>query len=97
MILKNAIVLFITTCLLILAFYFIKDDMIKSNTEIITKDFKYYELQIDSLNNQVDSLNQELFIKQANISNYEMTLELLKEQDSKAANKFQLILNTQTE
>jgi hypothetical protein len=85
------------TCLLFLAFYFIKDDMIKSNTEIITKDFKYYELQIDSLNNQVDSLNQELFIKQANISNYEMTLELLKEQDSKAADKFQLILNTQTE
>jgi len=71
--------------------------MIKSNTEIIIKDFKYYELQIDSLNNQVDSLNQELFIKQANISNYEMTLELLKEQDSKAADKFQLILNTQTE
>ena len=29
MILKNAIVLFITTCLLFLAFYFIKDDMIK--------------------------------------------------------------------
>ena len=97
MILKNAIVLFITTCLLFLAFYFIKDDMIKSNTEIITKDFKYYELQIDSLNNQLDSLNQELFIKQANISNYEMTLELLKEQDSKAADKFKLILNTQTE
>jgi hypothetical protein len=94
---KNAIVLFLMTCLLFLAFYFIKDDMIKSNTEIITKDFKYYELQIDSLNNQVDSLNQELFIKQANISNYEMTLELLKEQDSKAADKFQLILNTQTE
>jgi len=85
------------TCLLCLSFYFIKDGMIKSNTEIIIKDFKYYELQIDSLNNQVDSLNQELFIKQANISNYEMTLELLKEQDSKAANKFQLILNTQTE
>jgi hypothetical protein len=97
MILKNAIVLFITTCLLILAFYFIKDDMIKSNTEIITKDFKYYELQMDSLNNQLDSLNQELFIKQANISNYEMTLEILKEQDSKAADKFKLILNTQTE
>ena len=97
MILKNAIVLFLTTCLLILAFYFIKDDMIKSNIEIITKDFKYYELQIDSLNNQLDSLNQELFIKQANISNYEMTLEILKEQDSKAADKFKLILNTQTE
>lgn len=71
--------------------------MIKSNTEIITKDIQYYQIQIDSLNNQVDSLNQELFIKQANISNYEMTLELLKEQDSKAADKFQLILNTQTE
>lgn len=97
MIIKNAIVLFITTCLLFLAFYFIKDAMIISNTEIITKDFQYYELQIDSLNNQVDSLNQEIFIKEANISNYEMTLELLKEQDQKAADKFQLILNTQTE
>ena len=97
MILKNAIVLFITTCLLFLAFYFIKYDMIKSNTEIITKDFKYYELQIDSLNNQLDSLNQELFIKQANIGRYEMTLEILKEQDPKSADNFQLILNTQTE
>ena len=97
MIIKNAIVLFITTCLLFLAFYFIKDDMIKSNIEIITKDFKYYELQIDYLNNQLDSLNQELFIKQANIGRYEMTLEILKEQDPKSADNFQLILNTQTE
>lgn len=97
MILKNAIVLFLMTCLLCLAFYFIKDGMIKSNTEIITKDFQYYQMQIDSLNNQVDSLNQELFIKQANMSNYEMALELLKEQDPKSAEKFQLILNTQTE
>lgn len=97
MIIKNAIVLFLMICLLCLSFYFIKDSMIKSNTEIITKDIQYYQIQIDSLNNQVDSLNQELFIKQANISNYEMTLELLKEQDSKAADKFQLILNTQTE
>jgi hypothetical protein len=71
--------------------------MIKSNTEIITKDFQYYQMQIDSLNNQVDSLHQELFIKQANMSNYEMALELLKEQDPKSAEKFQLILNTQTE
>lgn len=94
---KNALILFIITCLFCIAFYFIKDGIIKSNTEIITKDFKYYKLQIDSLNNQVDSLNQELFIKQATIGRYEMGLDILKEQDLKAADKFQLILNTQTE
>mgnify|MGYP000872105735 FL=1 len=97
MILKNAIVLFITTCLLFLAFYFIKDAMIISNTEIITKDFQYYELQIDSLNNQVDSLNADIFNNHTVIGKYEMALELLKEQDPKAADKFKLIFNTQTE
>mgnify|MGYP000864349464 FL=1 len=97
MILKNAIVLFITTCLLFLAFYFIKDAMIISNTEIITKDFQYYELQIDSLNNQVDSLNADIFNNQTVIGKYEMALELLKEQDPKAADKFKLILNNETE
>jgi hypothetical protein len=97
MIIKNAIVLFITTCLLFLAFYFIKDAMIISNSETIIKDFKYYELQIDSLNNQVDSLNADIFNNQTIIGKYEMSLELLKEQDPKAADKFKLILNTQTE
>lgn len=97
MIIKNAIVLFITTCLLFLAFYFIKDDMIKNNSEIITKDFIYYQAQIDSLNNQIDSLNADIFNTQTTIGKYEMTLELLKEQEPKAADKFKLIFNTQTE
>ena len=97
MIIKNAIVLFITTCLLFLAFYFIKDYMIKNNSEIITKDFIYYQAQIDSLNNQIDSLNNDIFNNQVTIGKYEMAFELLKEQDPKAADKFKLILITQTE
>lgn len=97
MIIKNAIVLFLTTCLLFLAFYFIKDAMIISNTEIITKDFQYYELQIDSLNNQIDSLNNNIFNNQVTIGKYEMAFELLKEQDPRAADRFKLILITQTE
>ena len=94
---KNALILFIITCLFCIAFYFINDGIIKSNTQIITKDFQNYQNQIDILNNQVDSLNQELFIKEATIGKYELGLDILKEQDSKAADKFLLILNTQTE
>jgi hypothetical protein len=71
--------------------------MIISNTEIITKDFQYYELQIDSLNNQIDSLNNDIFNNQVTIGKYEMAFELLKEQDPKAADRFKLILITQTE
>lgn len=52
---------------------------------------------IDSLQNMVDSLRDENFPLQIEIGRYEVALELLKEQDKKAADKFELILTTQTE
>jgi len=45
----------------------------------------------------IDSLNSELFVQQTTVTRYEVALELLREQDKKAADKFELILTTQTE
>jgi len=45
----------------------------------------------------IDSLQSELFVQQTIVTRYETTLELLKEEDKKAADKFELILTTQTE
>jgi hypothetical protein len=45
----------------------------------------------------IDSLNNELFVQQTIVTRYETALELLKEADKKAADKFELILTTQTE
>jgi hypothetical protein len=45
----------------------------------------------------IDSLNNELFVQQTIVTRYETALELLKEEDKKAADKFELILTTQTE
>jgi len=47
--------------------------------------------------NTIDSLEMELFSAQIQNGRYEVALELLKEQDKKAADKFELILTTQTE
>jgi len=47
--------------------------------------------------NIIDSLESELFVQQKIVARYEMTLELLKEEDKKAGDKFELILTTQTE
>jgi len=45
----------------------------------------------------IDSLNKEIFIIQSQLGKYEITLELLKEQDIKAADKFENIFSNQTE
>jgi hypothetical protein len=45
----------------------------------------------------LDSLNNELFIKQTEAGRYEVAIELLKEEDSVAADKFHFILVTKTE
>ena len=45
----------------------------------------------------IDSINSELFVQQTIVTRYEVALELLREQDKKAADKFELILTTQTE
>jgi hypothetical protein len=52
---------------------------------------------IDSLQNVIDSVRDEIIPLEVELGRYEMTLELLKEEDKKAANKFELILTTQTE
>jgi hypothetical protein len=44
-----------------------------------------------------DSLQAELFILQTEVGRYEMAAELLKEEDSVAGNKLQVILNKETE
>ncbi len=92
MTIKNALILFVITCILCVAFYFVTDGI-----KTTTKDAIRYQTMIDSLNRDIDSLNHEVFHKQLIIGKYEMALELLKEQDPKAADNFELILNTQTE
>jgi len=52
---------------------------------------------IDSLQNIVDSIRAETLPLQIQLGRYEVATELLKEQDKKAADKFELILSTQTE
>ena len=46
---------------------------------------------------KIDSLESEIFIRQTNLGRYEMALEILKEEDSVAADHFEHILSTQTE
>jgi hypothetical protein len=48
-------------------------------------------------NTNIDSLQTELFQAQSQAGRYEMALELFKEEDSVAADRFELILSTQTE
>ena len=60
------------------------------------KDRVYQEIKVSS-SKQIDSLRDELFIKFTEISRYEITLEIFKEQNKKAADEFELILTTQTE
>lgn len=45
----------------------------------------------------IDSLRDELFIKHTTLCRYEMTLELLYQQDKLAAAKFDSIYNNETE
>lgn len=89
---KNALVLLIITCILCVAFIYIKQG-IKTSTSGAMK----YQAIIDSLNQQVDSLNNEVFYKDMTIGKYDIAIELLKEQDPAAAEKFELILKNQTE
>lgn len=92
MTIKNAIILLVMTSILCLVFMYLKND-IKVNTAQI----RVFEKNIDSLTKEVDSLNHEIFHKQLTIGRYEMALELLKEDNPKAYQEFELILNTQTE
>ena len=52
---------------------------------------------IDSLENVIDSIRAENLPLQIQLGRYDVALELLREEDKKAAEKFELILTTQTE
>ena len=52
---------------------------------------------INNHQSTIDSLQSEIFVKETIIMRYEITLEMLKETDSIAAQKFEYILYTQTE
>jgi hypothetical protein len=52
---------------------------------------------IDSLQNVIDSIRAENMPLQIQLGRYDVALELLREEDKKAAEKFELILTTQTE
>lgn len=66
---------------------------------IIFQEYKVAQLSAKLKSNtvNVDSLQNELFIKQTELGRYEMALELFKEEDSVGADHFEYILNTQTE
>ena len=50
---------------------------------------KSNKIVVDSLSNTIDSLNNELFIQQINITRYEIALGQLMENDSISAKKFE--------
>ena len=52
---------------------------------------------MDSLLNVIDSIRAENLPLQIQLGRYDVALELLREEDKKAADKFELILTTQTE
>ena len=65
--------------------------------ECSDKDSLLTKRGITALINQRDSLRSELFVASTVIGRYDVALELLREEDRKAANKFELILSTKTE
>ena len=66
---------------------------------IVFQEYKVVQLnaKLESNTVNVDSLQNELFIKQAEVGRYEMALDIFKEEDSVGADHFEYILNTQTE
>ena len=66
---------------------------------IIFQEYRVAQLsaKLESNSINVDSLQNELFIKQTEVGRYEVALEIFKEEDSVGADHFEYILNTQTE
>ena len=89
---KNAGFFLAIVCIFALCFFYIKHKIASNQPKPIS-----YEIQSDSLNNLVDSLNQEIFQQQVIIGKYDIALEMLKEQNPDAAATFETILNTKTE
>ena len=52
---------------------------------------------VDSLMNQIDSLKHELYVTQTIVDRYEIAIAIYKEENPKAMEKLEYVLNTQTE
>ena len=68
-----------------------KDELSKYKTEL-SKNVEKVEMQ-----QTIDSLQSELFIKSIEIGRYEIAFEIFKEKNKLGAEEFDLILTTQTE
>ena len=68
-----------------------KDELSKYKTEL-SKNVEKVEMQ-----QTIDSLQSELFIKSIEIGRYEIAFEIFKEKNKLGAQEFDLILTTQTE
>lgn len=88
---------YISAIILSFAFALLMFAMTRKDTPKPVIDKETFIDSIAKLNNQIDSLNSELFVNQTQITRYQVTLELLKEKNKKAAEQFELIHTTQTE
>ena len=88
---------YISAIILSFAFALLMFAMTRKDTPKPVKEKVTFIDSIAKLNNQIDSLNSELFVNQTQITRYQVTLELLKEENKKAAEQFELIHTTQTE
>jgi hypothetical protein len=81
--------------------YFQQRELVKlreeAKVEIMVNNTVYTANTMDSLMNVIDSIRAENIPLQVENGRYYMALELLREEDEKAAEKFELILTTQTE
>jgi hypothetical protein len=69
----------------------------ETKVEIMVNNTVHTANTMDSLMNVIDSIRAENIPLQVELSRYEVALELLKEEDKKAADKFERIRTTQTE
>jgi hypothetical protein len=74
--------------LIVILFMFSVWVVVKNRINVSQID-KSNKIVVDSLRNAIDSLNNELFIQQTNITRYEIALGQLKEIDSISAKKFE--------
>jgi len=86
---KNAIALLVVVIALVGSMLFITHKISETNN--------YFNNNALNQEKTIDSLNEELFILQTQVARYEITLDLLEEQDKLAADRFKKILYTQTE
>jgi hypothetical protein len=81
--------------------YFQQRELVKlreeAKVEIMVNNTVYTANTMDSLMNVIDSIRAENIPLQVENGRYYMALELLREEDKKAADLFQSILETQTE